>query len=201
MQKFPSFYRQGVDDVLSFKYLKDYRWDTITDEKGKVKNHTVYIGPLYRWNPQESAPNKWESIILTVLAAVLFVGSLWGYSQLSRIWYVVVPFSCTLFVLLAWARACMLLLKCPEIFPREHKEHMLDHRKGGGAAGMLLAAFTLTAAVVTALSSKLRLSEWDICFLAAVTLSFVIYLYDFRKTVKVKVIELPNPEAEKWTEK
>ena len=31
--------------MVSLKYAKEYRLDTFTDERGKVKDCTVYIGP------------------------------------------------------------------------------------------------------------------------------------------------------------
>ena len=189
--------------MLSTKYTKEYRLDTFTDKNGKVKDCTVYIGPLYEWAAPEKLIRKLGAVLsmLTALQAVLFVSSLWNYCDLSRLWWVVVPYCCLLFVFLYMAVVCFHLLTLKGAFHREQKDKTVDRMKGCSVMGAILSGITVISSTVSVIMGLVNMKAWDVWFVVTAAFMLIIFLYDIRLSAKVQVREVPNPKALEWKDK
>ncbi len=189
--------------MLSLKYAKEYRLDTFTDESGKVKDCTVYIGPLYEWNASEATIKSLRGRIsvITLVQAVLFISSLWNYNDLSRLWWVVVPYCCLLFVFLYLTAVCYNLFTVKGQFHREKKEKTVDRMKGCSVMGALLVGISLIAATVSSVMGLIHFGVWDIWFVLTETILMVSFLYEVKLSKELQVRELPNPKAEEWKDR
>lgn len=189
--------------MLSLKYAKEYRLDTFTDESGKVKDCTVYIGPLYEWTISEAEIKSLRGriSIITLIQAVLFISSLWNYNDLSRLWWVVVPYCCLLFVFLYLAAVCYNLFTVKGQFHREQKEKTVDRMKGCSVMGAILVGVSFVAATISTLAGMVNFGIWDIWFALVELLLMVSLLYEVKLSKELQVRELVNPKAEEWKDK
>ncbi len=189
--------------MVSLKYAKEYRLDTFTDERGKVKDCTVYIGSLYEWTCSEEQ-RKSMAIRLTAMVAVqilLFVFSLWNYSDLTKLWWVVLPYACLLFVYLFLATVCRNLFVVKGQFHREKKEKTLDRLRACSMMGLIFSSTTVTSAFVSLFLDFIKIQIWDICFVAADMIMIVLFICEWRMAGDLEVKEITNPNAEKWKDK
>lgn len=189
--------------MVSLKYAKEYRLDTFTDERGKVKDCTVYIGPLYEWISSAEQLKK-TALLLTLMTAVqsfLLVFSLWNYSDLTKLWWVVLPFSCILFVCLYLGTVCYNLFTVKGQFHREQKEKTIDRLKATGVMGIIFAGTTAMSAFASLFFDFIKIGVWDIFFVIADMTMFVLFVLEFRMAKALEVKEIQNPEADKWKDK
>ena len=189
--------------MVSLKYAKEYRLDTITDERGKMKDCTVYIGPLYEWTSTEKQLKK-TAMLLTLMTAVqsfLLVFSLWNYSDLTKLWWVILPFACILFVCLYLGTVCYNLFTVKGQFHREQKEKTIDRLKASSTMGMIFAASTATTAFTSLFLDFIRLGFWDIFFVVADMTMIVLFIFEFRLAKTLEIREVPNPQTEIWKNK
>ncbi len=189
--------------MVSLKYAKEYRLDTFTDERGKVKDCTVYIGPLYEWISSKEHIKK-NAVLLTMMTVVqsfLLVFSLWNYSDLTKLWWVVLPFSCLLFVCLFLGTVCYNLFVVKGQFHREQKDKTIDRFKACSVMGIIFAGSTAMAAFSSLFLDFIRIGFWDIFFVAADMTMIVLFIFEFRMAKSLEVKEVPNPQAEIWKDK
>lgn len=189
--------------MLSLKYAKEYRLDTFTDESGKVKDCTVYVGPLYEWITTEEVLKKLrlKLSVIVGLQAVLFVSSLWNYNDLSRLWWVVVPYACLLFVFLLQMCVCYNLFTVKGQFHREKKDKTVDRMKGCSVMGAILSGVSIVSATVSMIMSLVNIQFWDIYYIAVMLVMVITFIYCIRLSREIQVRELPNPKAEEWKNK
>lgn len=66
---------KGLGFSDSLKYLKDYKTETVTDEKGRQKKRARYIGPWYfvTTDPKISKIKMTASLVLGVMACVCHI--------------------------------------------------------------------------------------------------------------------------------
>ncbi len=189
--------------MVSLKYAKEYRLDTFTDERGKVKDCTVYIGPLYEWISSKEHIKK-TAILLTLMTVVqsfLLVFSLWYYSDLTKLWWVVLPFSCMLFVYLYLGTVCCNLFKVRGQFHREQKDKTIDRFKACSVMGLIFSGSTAIAAFASLFLDFIRIGFWDIFFVAADLTMILLFVCEFRMAKSLEVKEIPNPQTEIWKDK
>ncbi len=189
--------------MVSLKYAKEYRLDTFTDERGKVKDCTVYIGPLYEWTGSEKQRRSTavKLLVMTLIQSVLFVFSLWNYSDLTKLWWVILPYACLLFVYLFLATVCRNLFVVTGQFHREKKEKTVDRLKACSVMGLIFAGSTVISAFVSLFLDFIKIGLWDICFVIADMIMIVLFICELRIAGGMEVKELPNPDAEKWKDK
>ncbi len=186
--------------MLSLKYAKEYRLDTFMDKSGKVKDCTVYIGPLYEWAISEAVIKSLRGrlSIITPVQAVLFISSIWNYNDLSRLWWVVVPYCCLLFVLLYLTIVCYNLFTVKGQFHREKKDKTVDRMRGCSVMGAILVGVSFVSATISMIIGMVKVQVWDIWFILVETILIVSFLYEVKLSKQLQVHELPNPKAQEW---
>lgn len=189
--------------MVSVKYAKEYRLDTFTDERGKVKDCTVYIGPLYEWVSTVEQLKKAALLLtlMTVVQSFLLVFSLWNYSDLTKLWWVTLPFSCILFVCLFLGTVCYNLFTVRGQFHREQKDKTVDRLKATSVMGLIFAGTTAMSAFPSMFLDFIKLGVWDIFFVVSDLTMFVMFILEFRMAGRLEVKEVPNPETDKWKDK
>lgn len=188
--------------MLSSKYVKDYRMDTQTTASGKVKRNMVYVGPHYVWSAAEAEMKslRIKCLVLAILGWVIFIGSQLFHSDLSRVWYVVLPYEFFFLILMMWTGAVWNLLFAKQPMTRETKEKTCERFKGASVAGMvcsLVTAAGITAVVITRGYHTIP----DICFMAADPLLLFLMLCGVGLGKKLTVTEQTNPLTEEWKNK
>lgn len=189
--------------MVSLKYVKDYRLDTKTDASGKVKDHMVYIGPYYEWAASEE---EFKSIRIKILYSVLigfllYISSMLKYSDITRIWFVILPFVCTIFSLFMLGLVSFNLYTIKGKMTREQKCKTLDRAKEFTALGAFLCAISGIASLVCVTGKFINVTFTDAYFVIAQIFLFVIFLYCFKVTKGLSIKEIANPEAEEWKDK
>jgi hypothetical protein len=189
--------------MVSLKYAKEYRLDTFTDERGKVKDCTVYIGPLYEWvsSKEQLKKTAWLLTLMTMVQSFLLVFSLWNYSDLTKLWWVVLPFSCILFVCLYLGMVCYNLFTVKGQFHREQKDKTIDRMKSSSVMGMIFAGTTAMSAFTSLFLDFIKIGVWDIFFVVADMTMIVLFILEFRMAGNLEIREVPNPETDKWKDK
>lgn len=189
--------------MVSLKYAKDFRLDTYTDEKGKVKDCTVYVGPLYEWAISGQVLKKYriKLLLLTLLQIVLFVSSLWNYSDLTRLWWVVVPYSCLFLVFVLQCMVCYNLFVLKGQMQREQKDKTVDRLKGCSVMGCILSGISIVSTTGSLIANMVNIQFWDIYYIIVEMVLFIIFLYNMKSSGTLLVKELVNPVAEEWKDK
>lgn len=194
--------------MLSSKYVKDYRMDTSVDDRGKTREEMVYIGPLYCWDMPEEVFYRLKRQYLagSILAWLVFVASLWPYSEISRIWYVILPYCCLLFPLFFISVAVHNMISAPCPFSREKKDKTVGRLKGSFMAGMVLSGGAAVGQAAGCLLMKdehltaIAITGTDVLMIAATWLLFIIMLYGFKASKRLAVREIENPRTAEWME-
>ncbi|MGN1148276.1 MAG: hypothetical protein ACI4TB_07625 [Lachnospiraceae bacterium] len=189
--------------MLSSKYVKDYRMDTEMTKSGKVKRKMIYTGPLYRWELSEEVLKKLRLryLLLCVAGWIIFIGSMLFYSNLSRIWYVILPYACLLLVFSFFSAAVYNLFTAKQPMSREVKDKTFDRLKGSSLVGMVFCAGAFAGEVAARIVFQ-EFGGWgDGLFMAATILLFFILLYAFKEGKQLMVSEEINPVAEEWKDK
>ncbi len=189
--------------MVSLKYAKEYRLDTFTDERGKVKDCTVYIGPLYEWStpPAQIKSLRAKLTVMFIVQAVLFVSSIWNYNDLSRLWWVMLPYACLLFVFLYMATVCYNLFTVKGQFHREQKDKTVDRMKACSVMGAILVASSFISATISMLIGLVNIQMWDVWFVFTEAVLVVAFLYEVKLSKQLQVRELPNPKATEWKDR
>lgn len=189
--------------MLSLKYAREYRLDTFTDESGKVKDCTVYIGPLYEWIISETMLKSLRGrlSVITLVQVILFISSIWNYNDLSRLWWVVVPYCCLLFVFLYQTTVCYNLFTVKGQFHREKKEKTVERMKGCSVMGVILSGVSIVAATISVIPGIVNVQIWDVWLLVVNTFMIVCFLYLVKLSGELQVREVPNPKAKEWKDR
>ena len=182
------------------KWAGDYRWDTATDENGKVKNVYVYTGPLFKADEtgEEHAVRRIRLLLAFVIALVLFVPQMILSSNLARNIFVILPFSINLFTLLFFGEGLVTYWKYKEELTRPQKEKTVDRFKAASFAGSFLFLVSTVAAYVVIAVFLVKISVFDVIFAVCDTLLTVIFVLTFMYTRKFTTKECENPIASEW---
>lgn len=181
------------------KYAKDYVIDYVP-VKGKKREKAVrtYIGPYFRF---QASPERIDwlrrfyvvglGVQLLLLLLPLFVDC--GF---TRLWYVVLPFTCAWIPWIFAACACWRLWTAGEKVDRQHYDLLHDRMAG---STLILMGFSLGAAAgcVVGLGSSLpAAADYVICAAALLSAVCAMVLFSKRKELDMEAVE--NPEAKKW---
>lgn len=186
-------------NVLSTKYVKDYRMDTRTMPSGKVKRIMVYTGPLYEWDLTAECLKglRIRYGCLTGAGWLLFLSSLSFYSNVSRILYVTLPYACFIPVLAFLTGASFKLAVTHGAMNRENKDKICVRLKNSSAAGMVCGIFTGIGVIASIFLQKFSGGN-DLLFAAADILLTLLCLYGFKNSRSLLVRETANPVAREW---
>lgn len=171
--------------MLSKKNLEDYSWETTENSKGKVVDLMVYKGPLYKWEKNQSEMKRiiTKLAILTIISVVAYISSLWNYSSIARIWYILIPYS-LIFIFLAFQISSIYgLITHKENFKRKEKEKMVDRLKTIGFVERIFSIYCLLASILYSVKSYQNFTIWDYYFLSMIVI-LVIVSFLFYKTLK-----------------
>ena len=188
--------------MLSSRYAKEYRMDTETTGSGKVKRKMVYTGPLFEWDmPIEVLKRtKMECLLIMILSAGLFIGSLLFHSDVSRVWYVILPYAFFLPVLLFLLGACWNLFFAKQPMNRETKDKTYVRWKSSCVAGTVLCLITgIMAGIAMVLQHFTKTG--DILLLTSDVFLCGLMLYGGKVGKCLRVEEKTNPTAEEWKNK
>lgn len=186
-------------NVLSTKYVKDYRMDVQTMPSGKVKRKMVYTGPFYEWDITEERL-KGLRIRYACLAGtgwLLFLLSLSFYSSVSRVLYVMLPYACFMPILALLTGASLKLAVTRGSMNREDKDKICTRLKNFSAAGMVCGILTGIGVIASIFFQKISGGN-DLLFAAADILLTHLCLYGFKSSRYLLVREKINPAAEEW---
>lgn len=188
--------------MLSSKYVKDYRMDTQTSASGKVKRKMVYVGPHYVWSAAESEMKtlRLRFSVLTMLGWILFIGSQLFYSNLSRVWYVVLPYEFFLIILLMWVGVLWNLFFAKQPMTRETRDKTCDRLKGASVAGIVCSLVTVAGIAVAVITRGYHTTA-DISFMMIDPLLFHLMQQGRKLSKKLTVTEQVNPLTEEWKNK
>lgn len=188
--------------MLSSKYVKDYRMDTETTSTGKVKRKMVYVGPFYTWDLEGKVfAGLRRRYTLSVLAGwVCFLGSMLFYSKLSRLWYVILPYTFLILVLFFATCAVWNLYFAGQPMTRECKEKTWDRMRSSSVMGMLCCVVTAVGLVTGMLQNRCTQME-DFLFSLGDVFIFLFLLYGFKASKRLNVKETENPVAAEWKDK
>lgn len=167
---------------------------------GKIKTKTVYTGPYYSWNMEETTLGKLRTIytVLGLISCGLYIGSMLFYSNFSKLWFVIMPYACMILVLTFLGSAIINLIHAPQPMKRETKDRTIDRIKGSSVIGMIFCGGTIIGEIYAAykLQSEIIVNDW--LFLTATIFLFALMLYGFKASKRIRVKEEINPIAEKW---
>ncbi len=188
--------------MLSSKYVKDYRMDTETAPSGKVKRKIVYVGPFYEWDMDEKALIKLRTryTIAVLISWLCFAGSILFYSDLSRLWYVILPYAFLALVLVFATCAVWNLYFAEQPMVREVRDKTLDRIRFTSIAGMLCCMITAVGLVVGIFRNG-YMQAGNLLFALADPVIFFLLLYGFKVSKCLKVREKENPLADQWKDK
>ncbi len=188
--------------MINSKYVRYYRLDTETDSKGKVRTKMVYTGPLYKWDMSETELKrvKVSLLVLTLISCILFVGSLSFYSELSRTWYVILPYAINfLLICMQWGGVWNLFF-AEQPMSMELKNKTLEREKTVSVMSMVINIITVLCAVVTMIvKGYTKMGEFT--FAGMITLFIALSLYRIKVDKCMRVAETLNPLTKEWEQK
>lgn len=188
--------------MINSKYVRYYRLDTETDSKGKVRTKMVYTGPLYKWDMPEAELKrvKVSLIVLALISCILFVGSLSFYSELSRTWYVILPYAINfLLICMQWGVVWNLFF-AKQPMSMETKDKTLDRDKVVSVISLVINIITVSCAVVTMII-KGYMKAGEFAFVGMVIFFVTLALYRIKVDKCMRVAECGNPLTEEWEQK
>lgn len=195
--------RQNEDVLVSLKYKKDYRMDVEETSSGKKKQTLVYTGPLYSYKviKPDHVKERTRILILTIVAAVLFILGISFYSNLSRVWYVSIPYACNALVLYFLIESLFIFWKYRTELNREQKERGGERIKAMSFVSMVLFGFSLSGSFIALVTGYVKLSNSD-CFFLSFVLALVLLMFVlYRFSKDIQYIEKENPVAKEWENK
>lgn len=185
--------------MISSKYAGYYRMDTEKAPDGKVKTKMVYTGPLFRWKLTGEALKRQRLLCLVPAVAgwLILLGSMLFYSDLSRLFYIILPHACQILVLCFYTAAVYNFFTAAQPMRLEKKDKTYDRMRGSAMVGMVLGAGTF-AGEVSAVIFLGFTKPADILFMAAAVFLFLLFLYGFKMSGGLTVVEEENPAKEEW---
>ena len=137
--------RLGRTDVVSRKYVGDYRLENVTDRRGKLRTVPVYRGPLFRFISEEAVLKKAKKrcLLLTFLITAALLATMILHADiLSRV-YVVMPLVLSFLpTALLWA-GIYSLFRSVDPVPRDKSDRIHNRFAGWSVVLIALTAFSL----------------------------------------------------------
>lgn len=140
----------------------------------------------------------WLSII-TAGCWLVFAASLSFHSDLSRVWYVILPYIFFLLVLFRLTSICWKLVFGKQPFNRRRKEQLCQGFPVSFLLGICLNLITFVECIICSFRDQYN-SVFDSVFLGAVLFLIILLLVGFNKTRRFQFSEQVNPFAKEWEE-
>lgn len=184
--------------MVSGKYLKDYKIETFIDSYGKKKEKKVYTGPLYYWEINDDLLLKMnrQFMFSVMITWILFILSLWSYSWISHVWYVVLPYIILLLPLSLNTSAVYKIFRTKQPFTRENKDKMHSRVKTCFLAASILSGLTIICQTIAVLLSDKPLAFSDWFMIATVPVILILMIFCYIKSRQLKIRESENKTAE-----
>lgn len=186
-------------NVVNSKYVKYYRLDTDIDAKGKAKTKMVYTGPLYKWDmPQDEYINvRLRILVLTLISCILFVGSLYFYTELSRTWYIILPYAIQFLILIMQGSVVWNFFFAKQPMNMEIKDKTYDRERTSTVISILINIIVVVSSVITMII-KGYTAIGEIIFVGMVVVFCILSLYRFKVDKCIRVTEIENHLTKEW---
>ncbi len=189
--------------MVSLKYGKEYRMDEELLPNGKYSKKMIYIGPVFTYAETEAEHkvSRIKLLILGIVSAVLFVFGLLFYSNLSRVWFVSVPYACNAMVLYLFFESLVFFWPYRASLEREQKEKGAERFKSLGIFSLLFHFSGLTGSTVALLTYVKGTVAFDYVFLGIVVVQVMLWFLIFREANRIHLWEHENPTKKEWESK
>ncbi|MDL2301721.1 hypothetical protein LJC58_05120 [Lachnospiraceae bacterium OttesenSCG-928-D06] len=177
--------------------------DVVKTDNGKVKEVAIYTGTLYQINvsDKEFRNMKIQYLVSSILSTLLFIGSLWQYTEIAKVWYVMLLYIAYLIPLFLMIGATFHLFTISGSFQRERKDKSVDQMKYATLIGCILMVAALIFAIQVLLFRDIVITIYDILVVVSIILNFIIMFLGFFTSRKLTVSEVFNPKTEEWKDK
>lgn len=186
--------------MISPKYGNDYRLDVETLPDGKKKDVKVYIGPYFESDESEAVHKKNRLFLLfsEIIFAVLLILNMTFYTELGKVWYVIVPFAVNVLAAYVFFESVAYFWPVRDKLTREQKERGQDRLKQMSAVQAVLCMISEVAGIITTgfLLASVSINDIVFCTLACVMLLITVSQTLYLRKIDAKEIE--NPLAKKW---
>jgi len=189
--------------MITLRFGKEYRMDTETLPNGKSRQKMIYTGPLFDFCDSETE-HKEKRILHLCVGIVTFLLLIIGYSfysNLSRVWFVSIPYACNLLVGYLYLESVGFFWKYTDSLNREHKEKGGDRLKSLSMIYAGFDLFSLVASFVAMFTYLDEISVRDYVFLALTLIQLMLMIFSFTKARKIEYLERKNPVADEWKDK
>lgn len=177
--------------------------DVVETSSGKKKQRLIYTGPLYSYKAIKPghAKERMQILIFTIVAVALFIIGFSFYSNLSRVWFVSIPYAFNALVLYFLIESLFLFWKYLPDLNREQKEKGGERFKAVSFVSMILFGFSLVGSFVALATGYVTLEASDYAFIAFVFAEVLLMFFLFKVTKDIAYEEKENPVASEWAGK
>ena len=185
----------GVDTLLLRKHLKNYVLTSVTDEKGRVRKELVYTGSYYQWRLYETELREKRLFLLIscIVSWGLYLLPLLMYSVLTRLVYVILPYSLFAFSIFYVSTSIFNLWTAQNPFTFEKKNKSIDRMKPALVVGVMLLVLSLIGQVVGIVIWKEYINYSDVILTVSTILLIPLFLFDLKESKYLLTNELENP--------
>lgn len=189
--------------MVTLRYGKEYRLDLETLPDGKQKRKLCYIGPLYDYEAAEDVHGKQRVIllILSILSVIVFISGLSFYSNLSRIWYISIPYAVNALLCFFLLESLFFFWKYRTDLEREKKQRGGDRFKGVYLISGITYLISCIGIIAVLIGKVISPECADYIFFFIAIQGVVLSVVGFTYAGKIKYVEKHNPEADKWADK
>ena len=184
--------------MLTNKYTKEYRIDTQKDVNGKIREKSVYIGPLFKMITEDSLRRRIciRMIFCSIVFLAMFVSGLWNHSVFMHAFYISVPSICLGFMTYFYGTGCYYLWNGgKEVYTREQRDKSGDRIKTGGMVGLILGGGTLIGVIVNSILYCPVVGAWDIYYIVSIAFQTVISGFAFWNGRQIIFEQVQNPNG------
>lgn len=186
--------------IRSAPYLKDYRMDLEIDASGKEKQVLVYVGDYHVLNEDEKTQRAKRFLpVFTLIGWIAFVGSLFFYSEITKCFYVLLPYMLYLFSLYFISVADYYLCFFKKKYTNKENDSVVNRGKAATVGGIAIMILTSVGEVAFFVKHQ-EVSTYDFLFLSLSVVEGISFClsFAFLKDVDTHVVE--NPEKNRFPE-
>lgn len=185
--------------MVSGRYSKEYRLDVADSPSGKKKTVLVYVGPYFDYDCtiQEHSKQKRKIVGFGILSLALFILGMSFYSNISKAWYVAIPFAVNAFILFLYFESVFYFWPFKTKLNREQKDKGGERFKPICLSSIFFYLISLVGSSVKLMALHTA-DAFDLIFLGCTVAEFVIMIFLFKLALKIKYVERENPVAKDW---
>ena len=178
--------------MISMKYSKEYRTDVEFDSNGRAHDKVTYVGPEFELSETEEKHKKNRVMMLAgaILAAVLFVVSVLLYGEITKKYYVIIPYAINILLIYLDIESIIIYWPVRERLERMQKERGIDRAKGMSLMVAIVSFYSFVAGVVTIVCNHTTMLSGDWCFLVCTLVISTIMTLSFLYTISTKPSEI-----------